>query len=88
MFSKATKEHIARTHSDYAPLLIRLLETTGTNYFNKPFKFLLAWHEYEGFENFLERVWMEKDSNLGGKIALSSSTQLLSFEEGGALLQG
>lgn len=49
-------EHIARTHSDHTPILVRLQGVYALEQSVKPFRILLAWQEHQHFQDFLGKV--------------------------------
>lgn len=53
----ANVKHLAHSHSDHCPLLLRLQTNDATQVGDRPFKFQMAWLIHEDFFKWIGREW-------------------------------
>lgn len=66
-------KYITCSHSDYHPLLLKLVPDRPVLTGQCPFRFLAAWIEHLRFEDFVQDTWRTHESKLGGTIVSFSS---------------
>ncbi|WCJ31242.1 DNAse I-like superfamily protein [Euphorbia peplus] len=56
-FPKTMIHHLPRIKSDHRPLLVSINTSSSVRHSVKPFRFIRAWLEHQGYLNFIQKTW-------------------------------